>query len=225
MQELIGQIIEISNTGQFQIKVRCSQNLTVNAGQYFLIEFDPIEGRDPIRREVFLSSQLLPNEVVLYGNFLETATPGNKIKLYGPLGKGFQRPSGNKLVCVSLGLNLPILLSAASRYPNPQQKVVLVSNHPIDTSLIIENVEIRSLTELHELVDWCEDLLVEGMRDGDNIEKIMQIPSVKGINKQTQILIDSPMPCHGASDCGICKIKIWGQRYAICQDGPVIVMV
>ena len=222
MKESIGYITEISNNGHYQLKLRSTDNGTIMAGQYFLTELQhPLE-KQPHKREIFIASPINQNEILLFGQFNDNILPGGTLRLFGPLGKGFQKPIRNKLLCLSLGKYLSILISAAKSNPNPFQKIVLITNKPTDTTFISEDVEIRTIEDLGVMIEWCDEILIE--INANDVERLSPFQRMIG-NRKVQILVDVPMPCHAASNCGICGLKIWGKHYSICQDGPVIVVI
>jgi NAD(P)H-flavin reductase len=42
-----------------------------------------------------------------------------------------------------------------------------------------------------------------------------------GQKRNIQVLVDTPMACHGTADCGVCAVKTKLGWKNVCSDGPV----
>jgi hypothetical protein len=83
-------------------------------------------------------------------------------------------------------------------------------------------VEVYPLSELPQALAWADFLALD--------LPLPSLPSLRGrLNLQgsrrlpcpAQALLDLPMPCGGAADCGVCAVHTRTGWKLACREGPV----
>jgi dihydroorotate dehydrogenase electron transfer subunit len=202
-------------------RILCPPGLIPSAGQYVLGQADPADGTPP--------APLLPVPVFAAGaspgGFLAAAplppvwTPGTRLRLRGPLGRGFSLPREARRVAL-LAFDdgparlLPLIPAALQK----EASVVLLTDD--GGRDLPEEVEVQPRAAVSEVLHWADYLAViarreslEGLRDliGNQIAAL----------SSCEILVDAPVPCGGLADCGVCAIHSGREWKMACKDGPV----
>ena len=85
-----------------------------------------------------------------------------------------------------------------------------------------DEVEVQPISALHEVLEWADYLAFDVKRA--NLNQLMeQCGKLKqlSVGNVAQVLIQTPMPCGGVAECGVCAVTLrTGWRLA-CTDGPV----
>jgi hypothetical protein len=159
-----------------------------------------------------------------------TWQPDVSLSIRYPLGKGFVfPPSARKLLMVSATTNPLRLLPVAGTVLAEGGEAALFSyNLP---GQISPEVELLTRDELTDACAWADCIIGDtslahlsvwkGMvTRGDSIETWKK-SSGTGQNRNIQVLVDTPMACHGTADCGVCAVKTKHGWKNACSDGPV----
>lgn len=149
--------------------------------------------------------------------------PGAQLLLKGPLGRGFNLPSGaRRLALAALGETESRLLPLLHQALEHEAAIALFSDLPLRR--LPAAVEIHPLDELPEALQWADFLALD-----------VPLPALPGLRQRlglaneldhlpcsAQALILAPMPCGGLGACGACSLPGRGKRWKLaCQDGPV----
>ncbi len=196
-------------------RISCPDNLIPAPGQYLLASDDS---------EPILPVPIYYTDSALQG-FISTApdtwTPGERLNLRGPSGRGFSLPlSARKVGLVAFddsparlrGLIQPALKQNAS--------IVLVCDWNVDN--LSNEVEVQPLSALEEILKWADYTAMDVKRENlrqlmERLEQQNQLAAVK----DAQVLIRTPMPCGGVAECGVCAVITQSSWQMACKDGPV----
>lgn len=147
--------------------------------------------------------------------------PGELLNIRFPLGKGFSiHSSARRLLMVSGTSHPHRLLPAAGKILRERGETALFTNFLPES--ISPEIELLSREELADAFRWADciigDAEINSLRDWKEMITTGNSASQK---KVIQILVDTPMACLGAAECGVCAIKTHrGWKHA-CSDGPV----
>jgi dihydroorotate dehydrogenase electron transfer subunit len=212
-----GQVIELALRDGFrQARVACAAGLIPAPGQYLLTGAS--------------SSSLLPDPVFYIDSapegFLAAPapdwwTPGLKLFLRGPLGRGFLLPaSARKIALLSLSGSALRLYSLIQPALKQGASVVMVNSSYHEH--LPDAVEIQPISVLEEILSWADWVAVEAAR-----EELPILRDMLGRQKQThvlhdaEILVRTPVPCGGIAECGVCTLVLRTGWKMACREGPV----
>jgi hypothetical protein len=223
-----GEISELwlSPTGQVGGKITCTTPVHPAPGQYVLATKAPANPSD-------WSGDAFPAALFAYNNtssgILLAAPPlpttwkvGDHLALRGPLGKGFNFPSGaQKVALVALGGNPYRLGGLLQQALLHNAEVTLYGSFiPVDLPVA---VEILPLDLLPDALRWADYLAIEtGLKELAGLSACLKIPNGQASPCPTQVLVAADMPCGGVAGCGVCSVRTRRQGWRLaCQDGPV----
>ena len=150
-----------------------------------------------------------------------TWQPGVSLFIRYPLGKGFAvPPSARQLLMVSATGNPLRLLPAAGAVLAGGGEAALFSySQPDDIS---PEIELLTRDELADACAWADCIIGDTSIDNLHVWKGMVTRGETATSKRNiQVLIDTPMACHGTADCGVCAVKTKHGWINACSDGPV----
>jgi hypothetical protein len=157
-----------------------------------------------------------------------TWTPGAKLALRGPLGRGFALNGSQRRVALAALGDGPHRLMPLLRTALARQADVLLYCAAVPPGLP-RAVEVAPLDQLGESLAWADVLAVDLP-----LAKLAELPARLGLSRGQQppcaveVLITTPMPCAGQAECGVCAVP--ARRGAgtervdwllACKDGPV----
>lgn len=148
-------------------------------------------------------------------------SPGTRLSLRGPLGRGFKLPaSARRVALIGLGDSPRRLLSLLDAAFQQDASVVLVCQHPPED--LPSEVEVQPLRAVIDVCRWADysafDVPGEALTElkgklGGNGESEFRA--------EMQILVGAPMPCGGLAACGVCTVHGRREGLLACEDGPV----
>jgi len=215
-------------------RINLPPNLTPAPGQY-LLAWAETDSEAPLSTIVFPGG-------CRSGPGFETASPlpaswfpGLPLKLRGPLGTGFHLPANtHRLALAALeGSPARLLPLIGPVLAQPEGSVILfrdldpvgpVYSQP-DSALpagLPAAVEVYPLSELEQALAWADFLALD--------LPLSCLPSLRGkLNLQplqkvlcpAQVLLNLPMPCGGAAECGVCAVHTRAGWKLACREGPV----
>lgn len=222
MNNYAGKIIEIklSEDGYLCALIQFDAKISFMPGQYYLT-YDPIDPNPPLSIPLFPRNKN-PNSA-WFSPIPDTWLPGKTVTVKGPFGNGFQIPKDAKNISlVSLGNSIWRLLSLIEQ---SHYEAALFAD--IGVKNLSKKIELNPLSAFYEDKTWGDFLVIDC-----HIEKLPNlINTIKGGNRQPlsqeiQIFIESPIPCGGSGDCGVCSFQISpGNWLYACLDGPVFKLV
>jgi dihydroorotate dehydrogenase electron transfer subunit len=213
-----GQVLElILEDGYRHVRVSCPSNLIPSPGQYLLAG----DGSDSPLPVPLFHTDFSPQGFIASAPIPESWHPGLELQLRGPLGRGFSLPfSARKIGLIAFegsGTRLRGLIQPALKQ---EAGVVFVSDSAAER--LPNEVEIQPMSALQDIVTWADFLAFEVKRDDlpsfrERLGKLWQIAG----SKESQILVQTPVPCGGMADCGICAVTLRSGWQLACKDGPV----
>ncbi|HUH96076.1 MAG TPA: hypothetical protein VLZ89_01880 [Anaerolineales bacterium] len=198
--------------------IQCDASLIPSPGQY-LLAYAP--GSDaPLAAPVFLAGA--GADGFLAAPPLPVSwTPGVRLHLRGPLGRGFTLPRRARRVALLALDDAPTrILALLDGALKQEASVVLVCEAPGDDLPL--QVEVQPLSALLEVCNWADYLGLEARRESLGVLKtrLGRIgPQI--VRNEAQILIAAPMPCGALADCGVCTVASRRGPRLACKDGPV----
>ncbi len=147
-------------------------------------------------------------------------TPGIDLFLRGPLGNGFNLPTGlRRLAIASLSGSWARLLPLVEVVLPLNVEVTLYGTH---ASRLPPAVEVLPLADLPGALEWADFLALEAP-----LAELEKLPQALGLGAgdrlllEAQVLIHTSMPCMGIAECGVCSVRTRRGWKLACKDGPV----
>jgi hypothetical protein len=199
--------------------ISCPDAIIPDPGQYVLA-YAVTEVETPLATPLFLAERG-ESGFLAAPSATPAWTPGTRLKLRGPLGRGFRFPSGGqRLALICLGETsmrlLPLIPPALGR----EMAVALFSDHIL--AAIPTSVEIYPLHDLAEAISWADfialDLSPDRLR---SLRNLFGLKADQPLACQAQALILTDMPCGGLAECGACAVPARRKWKLSCSDGPV----
>jgi dihydroorotate dehydrogenase electron transfer subunit len=210
-----GCIEEIYLDGRRAARFSCSPALVPAPGQYLLAH--TADSDSPLAHPVYQAGTC-PGGFYAAPPLPSNWHPGAKLTLHGPFGHGFNLPASSRFVALAAfgetcARLLPLLEPALAQ----KAAVVLLTDNP--PSGLPSAVEISPLSALAETAQWADYLAIDIPRAilTETFESL-KILSYVGY---AQIFIETPVPCGGIADCGVCAVNVRKGYKLACKDGPV----
>ena len=211
--------MRVDEHGRVSAWVRCAAELRPAPGQFVL-------GWDPLELEAALAQPLFAGEYDEQG-FLAlgahpTWQPGARLALRGPLGRGFQLPGGVRQVALVAFAGQAGRLMPLAHLALAQGAAVVLYGEPEVGSLPLL-LEAFPLAALPEALSWADFIAADApLAELGCLGALLGRQAEAGRTLTGQVLVDTPMPCAGAADCGLCATSgVNGWKLA-CKDGPVL---
>jgi hypothetical protein len=207
-----GQVAEIHLDSR--ARILCPPELIPAPGQYIFAH--ALGSDEPLAVPVFFSGSA-PDGFRAAPGLPLSWTPGTKLNLRGPLGRGFAIPASARKVALVAFDDSPERLRGLIPIAFKQgAEVVLVSD--VAAHDLPEAVEIQPLQAFSEICQWADYAAFDVSRE--NLPRLREKIGM-GNQLQAQILVRAPMPCGAVAECGICAVNIRNEWKLICKDGPV----
>lgn len=153
----------------------------------------------------------------------ESWQPGDRLTCAVPHGRGFSLPGTARRIGLLTFSQSPLrLLSLVQPGLVQNAAISLFSEAPLHVDLLTHlpaSVEAAPLTSLLENLDWPDILFADILRD--EVEVLSQFLGEQQVPFEGQVLIQTPMPCRGLGECGICAVKTRRGWRLACVNGPV----
>jgi dihydroorotate dehydrogenase electron transfer subunit len=213
-----GQVLELFlEDGCRYVRLACGPQLTPAPGQYLLAGDDP---DSPLPVPLF-HTDFASNGFIAAAPASSYWSPGRELHLRGPLGHGFLLPVSARKVGLITFDSSYVLLRGLIR-PALQQgaAVVLVCDSSPDN--LTDEVEVQPLSGLQEILEWADYLAFDLKRDDlDQVRARLGKSAQLTAANEAQVLIQTPVPCGGLGDCGVCAVTLKSGWKLACKDGPV----
>lgn len=210
-----GEITEIYWQAEKAAKIICPPSLIPAPGQYVIGH----DGSDaPLPVPIFQAGSF-PFGFFAAPPLPPTWRPGTRLKLRGPLGRGFSLPeTAHRMALLTFDGEISPLLSLLPLALTANIEVVLMT--PGGLAEVPTAVEIQPLHSLGQVLAWADYLAVHVDRDGLPLLR-EHLSRVNSTGLTAQILVRSPMPCGALAECGVCALPSSNGWKWICKDGPV----
>ncbi len=213
-----------------------------NVGQFVMIRPNDW-GFDPFLPRPFSISQLDDEKLEIFFQVVGRGTyllshlkPKNKVKVWGPLGKGFKINLNLPILIIAGGMGIAPFVGFIKNHPNPEKIEVIfghrmpLSCYPISEfpkQILIWTIEDKNEKDLEKLKRAIK-VKIEGYSSDGQILACGPLPFLKMIfsecyTKRThvQFSLERPMAC-GIGACLSCVIPSpHGENFKVCMDGPV----
>jgi NAD(P)H-flavin reductase len=220
MQIAHGRVDETYINGWRAARILCPASLVPAPGQYLLAQ-TKIDADSPLPVSVYAAA-------ATHNGFYAAAplsvawTPGAALALKGPLGRGFSLPpAARKVLLASWSGSAGRVLSLLEACRRQNAEVVLLSETtPEDIPL---SVEILPPAALPEAAHWADYAALDFKRG--QIESVLAsqplFDLLLSLSGYAQIFIETPVPCGGMAECGLCAVNTRSGVRLACKDGPV----
>jgi len=150
-----------------------------------------------------------------------TWTPGTRLTLYGPLGRGFDLPAmARRLALAALGESMARLLPLVQAALARGAAVALYAEQPLP--LLPAAVEVHPLKALPEALAWADYLALDlPLASIPSLRQRLGLKETDPLPRPAQALVRTEMPCGGLGECGVCALSTRRTWKLVCQDGPV----
>lgn len=199
-------------------RIVCPPELTPAPGQYLLAHAGGSDS--PLAVPVFLAGSA-PGGFRAAPPLPSVWTPGVRLHLRGPLGRGFALPPSARRVA------LIAFDDSASRLrgligPALKQDAVIVLVASAAPEDLPEEVEVQPLRAMDDIIDWADYLAFDVAR-GNLPELTNRLGKAKqaAVSRLAEVLVRAPMPCGALAECGICAVTTRQGWKMACKDGPV----
>ncbi len=147
--------------------------------------------------------------------------PGALLEIRGPLGRGFQIPTGtSRLALAAMGVTAARLLPLVDLALGANIAVALFTSMPLQR--VPAAVEVYPVHEITEALAWADIVMLDiPIDDLANLHAWLHIKPGERLPCPAQVLVDTHMPCGGLAECGACTVTTRRSWKHACQDGPV----
>jgi hypothetical protein len=211
-----GCIDEIYLDGRRAARLSCPPALIPAPGQY-LLAHDATDLDSPLAHPVY-SAGLCPGGFYIAPPLPSNWLPGVELTLRGPLGHGFNLPISSRFVALAaFGETCARLLALLEPALAQKAAIILLTDNPPNN--LPSAVEISPLSALPETIQWADYLAIDIPRAAipDTLSPIQQLIH----SGYAQIFIETPVPCGGMAECGVCAVRLRKGYQLACKDGPV----
>lgn len=209
-----GQINEIS-TGERAARIFCAATLIPAPGQ-FLLAWAPAQTEAALPAPVFLAESC-PGGFYAAAPLPVAWSPGETLQLTGPRGRGFHLPAIARRVALAAFGASPARLLALLRPALAQGAAISLLTDTLPITTLPPSVEILPLAALPEISRWADYLALDVSRSalpGLDLQKLSAAAPL-------EVLLETPLPCGGMAECGVCAVFVGRKTRLTCKDGPV----
>ncbi len=210
-----GRIVARDIYGRLQLA--CPPERIPAPGQY-LLAWNPRDAEALLAAPVFLADLPTPEEETAWfaPAVPYTGNPGDTLRLRGPLGNGFHLPAGVRRLAALVPHRPPWrVLPLIRRVLQEGGEVVLFSGPEAADLPLPAALEILPPAAFSETLRTWADYWVADLPPED----VAALPSAP---LPGAVLVDTPMPCGGLTDCGVCALTLGGKSILVCKQGPVV---
>ena len=201
-------------------RIACPADLRPGPGQYLLASLldDPVEALATPLFASGMAAELAP--------FPTGWSPGARLALRGPLGRGFRLPPDSRRVCLAACQTTPArLLPLAALALGRGAAVTLVVEAQPQTAIprnLPAAVEVVPCEAMPEALAWADCLALDTPSGGlYSLLSRLNLDRGRAQALNAQVLVGTAMPCGGLAECGICAVRTSRSWMLACKDGPV----
>jgi dihydroorotate dehydrogenase electron transfer subunit len=150
-------------------------------------------------------------------------TPGDRLVLLRPQGRGFSLPSAARRVGLC-ALDVPphsLLPLVRPALAQDAAVTLFCDSQPVPDILhqLPAAVEAAPLSSLSADLDWLDYLALDLPRE--SLPRLWSLLGEAGSSFEGQALVRTAMPCRGLGECGVCTVATRSGPKLACTDGPV----
>jgi len=193
-----------------------SRKITAQPGQFI-----SARAEGDILPSILFSCGIDGNDFTTIQTIPLTWQPDVSLFIRYPLGKGFAIPSSaRRLLMVSAtGHPLRLLPEAGKMLANGGEAALFSYSLPGEIS---PEIELLTRDELADACSWADCIIGDTPIDHLAVWKSMvSLGDHVDPKRDIQVLVDTPMACHGTAECSVCAVKTRHGWKNACSDGPV----
>lgn len=221
MQTGEGLVREVYLSGAAAARLDCPPGLVPGPGQFLLASL-PEEADAPLGVALFASAYTA-------GGFLASAdwpagwVPGARLRLRGPLGRGFRLPEAARRVALAAPWSAPGRVLALAEAALAQGAAVTLISASAPAGLLAR-IEVQPPAGLPEAAAWSDYLALDLPR-----ARLERIGRALGLGPGAplpagQALVGTDLACGGLAACGLCAVPTRRGPRLACLDGPVFAL-
>jgi hypothetical protein len=209
-------------SGKLAGELACTNNLTIQPGQYVAIS-DGTQAE--VLPQIFFPILSGHNHFQIWP--LPTAwQPGLELTIRGPFGHGFHPPAGcNKYCLVAWDRHPARLIGLLHQAIQSNKEVILVFDRKdagFDMSFIPDSIEILPHQNLADAIEWADYIAMDcDISTLDRVKPISATLQKRQHACPVEVLVKTDMPCLGLAECGICAVATRRGWRLACKHGPV----
>lgn len=201
-------------------RILCPMGMIPLAGQY-LLAYLPGDRLTPFPIPLFPAGDAGEDGWLAAPPLPDHWQPGDRLRLRGPLGNGFDLPPAARRVALVAFESSPARLLPLADMALKQGAAVALYTDRIPGGLS-PAVEVSPLAALPEILDWADwfaaDLPLDQLSP---LRKLLGLSNGGLPGMTAQVLLTVPMPCGGTGECGACAVHTREGYQLACKDGPV----
>jgi hypothetical protein len=219
MRTAEAEILELSLEGDLPAaRLACPPGLVPAPGRYLLAARPGTD--DPLPVPLF-AARVTPDGFLAAPPVPADWAPGTRLRLRGPLGGGFNPPpAARRVALAALGETPSRLLALLPAVLGQGAALTLLWERPFGS--LPAEVEVQPPAALPEVCAWADYLALDLPR-----ARLAELPDLLGWNlpgalpPAAQVLVETPLPCGGLAECGVCAVEVRRSWKLACKDGPV----
>lgn len=189
------------------------------------------EADQPYLAEITFPAGLMDGKRLLLDRIPQHWSPGDEIRVTGPLGRGFELPAGAHnvlLACVQGGIYrlMPLAELALAQGASVAVCIEGAAMGEGSTSTLPSAIEVQPLEALPEMLSWADYLAID--LHATQLPMLQELlgdkPFSRALAERCQVLVRKPMPCADHAECGVCAITTPHGQRLVCRDGPVFLL-
>jgi dihydroorotate dehydrogenase electron transfer subunit len=214
-----GCIEEIYFEARRAARLTCPPALVPAPGQYLLAQADAAADA-PLAQPVFTAGTTL-NGFFAAPPLPANWRPGTELTLRGPFGHGFRLPAAARRVALAAyGSTSSRLLALLEPAFAQNAAIVLLTDQPPQG--LPAALEIFPLAALAETTRWADYLALDAPRATlPGLQNMLKPGAPAASGCVAEILFETPLPCGGLGECGVCAVPLRRGYALACKDGPV----
>ena len=187
-------------------------------GQYIQISED---AEDALLPRSLMLCRIDEESSLFCGEMNPAWRPGDRLRLRGPLGNGFQLPTAARRVVLAAqaGTSLNPLLALADQALAAGAEVVVLSDQPLAD--LPAEIEVLPMEEMSAALKWADFCGFVCAYDDLPVFTRLMIDSDSEHPKEMQVLVVTDMICAEGAACGVCALPTRKGWRLACKDGPV----
>jgi len=208
--------------GETTALIQCPPGAQPAAGQYCLAW--ATENAESPLASVLFPARIDEDGFLAAGPIGRGWEPGARLRLRGPLGRGFGLPPGARRVALAaLGDHAQRLLPLITLLLEREAAIAVFTDCLLpDLPLAVEAYPLASLPESLSWADFfAVDLPLQAL---PSIRSRLGLADSARLPYPGQALVTTSMPCGGLADCGACAVPARRGWKLACVDGPVFHM-
>jgi dihydroorotate dehydrogenase electron transfer subunit len=211
--------ITLDASGSLAAWIACPASAVPAPGRYSLAA--PTGDPEAVLPVTLFASQVSEQGFLAAPPLPAAWVPGLSLRLRGPLGKGFSLPgSVRRLALAACGGSNARLASLAQQAAAAGADIAWFTDAPLPP--VPASYEINPLRLLPDALAWADFLALDAP-----LPRLAELRGLLGLRPDqhlpclAQVLVETPMPCGGVAECGVCAVPARRGWKLACQDGPV----